>query len=107
VAYRRRYRSDVEFALAMDLVVSDERNPRAAMSALRSIAVEAEALEWEEGTAIAAELIVLLQAETYETVSGTMTTLGELWRGADRLARGIVNEYLASPLDPRVMGHPS
>ena len=37
VAYRRRYRSDVEFALAMDLVVSDERNPRAAMSALRSI----------------------------------------------------------------------
>ena len=28
VAYRRRYRSDVEFAFAMDLVVSDERNPR-------------------------------------------------------------------------------
>ena len=69
--------------------------------------IEAQALEWEEGAAIAAESIALVQAETYETVSGTMATLGELWRGADRLARGIVNEYLASPLDPRVMGHPS
>ena len=107
VAYRRRYRSDVEFALAMDLVVSDDRNPRAAMSALRSIVLEAEALEWESGATIAAELIVLLQAETYDTVGGTMSTLGELWRGVDRLARGIVNEYLASPLDPRVMGHTS
>ncbi len=107
VAYRRRYRSDVEFALAMDLVVSDERNPRAAMSALRSVVTEARALEWDEGVAIAEELVALLQAEQYDTVAGTMATLGELWKGADRLARGIVTAYLASPLDPRVMGRPS
>ncbi len=107
VAYRRRYRSDVEFALAMDLVVSDERNPRAAMSALRSIVTEADALGWDEGKTVAEELIALLGAESYETVAGTMATLGDLWNGADRLARGIVSEYLASPLDPRVMGHPS
>ena len=107
VAYRRRYRSDVEFALAMDLVVSDERNPRAAMSALRILVTEARALGWEEGVTIAERLIVALQAETYETVAGTMATLGELWKGADRLARGIVSAYLASPLDPRVMGRPS
>ena len=77
------------------------------MSALRSIVVEAEALGWDDGASTADELIVLLQAETYETVAGTMATLGELWKGADRLARGIVKGYLASPLDPRVMGRPS
>jgi hypothetical protein len=34
-----------------------------------------------------------------------MAMLGELWDGSDQLARGIVSEFLASPVDPRVMGH--
>ena len=61
VAYRRRYRSDVEFALAMDLVVSDERNPRAAMSALRSIVVEARAWSGRRARRSPRSLIALLR----------------------------------------------
>ena len=61
----------------------------------------------EEGATIAEGLVTLLREETYETVAGTMATLGDLWNGTDRLARGIVSAYLASPLDPRVMGRPS
>jgi uncharacterized alpha-E superfamily protein len=105
VAYRRRYRSDVEFGLAMDLVVSDGLNPRAAMAALVIVRTEAEQLEWAHGVELVTRLIDLVAAETHETVGSTMATLGELWDGSDQLARGIVSEFLASPVDPRVMGH--
>jgi uncharacterized alpha-E superfamily protein len=104
VAYRRRYRSDVEFGLAMDLVVTDGLNPRAAMAALVIVRAEAEALEWSGGVELATRLVDLVEAEKHETVASTMAMLGELWDGADELARGIVSEFLASPVDPRVMG---
>ena len=104
VAYRRRYRSDVEFGLAMDLVVSDGLNPRAAMAALEIVRAEAEALEWAAGVQLATRLVDLVAAEKHDTVASTMAMLGELWDGADELARGIVREFLASPVDPRVMG---
>ena len=104
VAYRRRYRSDVEFGLAMDLVVSDGLNPRAAMAALEIVRAEAEALEWAAGVQLATRLVDLVAAEKHETVASTMAMLGELWDGSDQLARGIVSEFLASPVDPRVMG---
>jgi uncharacterized alpha-E superfamily protein len=104
VAYRRRYRSDVEFGLAMDLVVTDGLNPRAAMAALVIVRAEAEALEWAGGVELATRLVDLVEAEKHETVASTMAMLGELWDGADELARGIVSEFLASPVDPRVMG---
>ena len=72
VAYRRRYRSDVEFALAMDLVVSDERNPRAAMSALRSIVTEARsARSGTRASTIADGLVdAAARPRRYETVAG-------------------------------------
>lgn len=104
VAYRRRYRSDVEFTLAMDLVISDPLNPRAAMAALHGVLGQAEALDWTSGVELTGRMIDLVAAEEYDTVASTMEMLGALWNGCDELARGIVAEYLASPLDPRVMG---
>ncbi len=104
VAYRRRYRSDVEFTLAMDLVVSDALNPRSAVAALQGVRAQVGALDWGDGVELTERLIDLIAAEEYESVASTMTMLGTLWDGCDRLARGIVSEFLASPLDPRVMG---
>ncbi len=106
VAYRRRYRSDVEFGLAMDLVISDGLNPRAAMAALAIVRAEAEALDWAGG--VDARRPPRRPGGGRETrdcrrrrwpcsaTSGTVPI---------ELARGIVSEFLASPVDPRVMGH--
>jgi uncharacterized circularly permuted ATP-grasp superfamily protein/uncharacterized alpha-E superfamily protein len=104
VAYRRRYRSDVEFAFAANLVVSDDRNPRAVASALAIIAREAGALDWSDGVSIADELLDVVRGESFATIEGTMATLDALWKGSDRLARGITSAYLTSPLDPQRMG---
>ncbi len=104
VAYRRRYRSDVEFAFAAHLIVSDERNPRAVASALTIISREADALDWAEGVAIADDLVHVVRRESFATVAGTLDTLDALWKGSDRLARGIISTYLTSPLDPQLMG---
>jgi hypothetical protein len=68
------------------------------------VRAEAEALEWSGGVELATRLVDLVEAEKHETVASTMAMLGELWDGADELARGIVSEFLASPVDPRVMG---
>jgi hypothetical protein len=91
--------------LAMDLVISDGLNPRAAMAALAIVRTEAEALDWASGVELTTRLVDLVAAEKHETVASTMAMLGELWDGSDQLARGIVSEFLASPVDPRVMGH--
>ena len=70
------------------------------MAALVIVRAEAEALEWTAGVELANRLVDLVAAETHDTVASTMTMLGELWDGADQLARGIVSEFLASPVGP-------
>jgi uncharacterized circularly permuted ATP-grasp superfamily protein/uncharacterized alpha-E superfamily protein len=104
VAYRRRHRSDVEFRLAMHLVVADVHNPRAAAAALEAVRYQAEQLEWDEGSAAAADLLVSLSQTPFDTVQSTAVALGELWRACDRLARDVVGVHLVAPVDPRVMG---
>jgi uncharacterized circularly permuted ATP-grasp superfamily protein/uncharacterized alpha-E superfamily protein len=107
VAYRRRHRSDIEFALAMHLVISDERNPRAAATALTIISEQAQALGWSEGVSIVAALLDVVRRENFTDLGRTMDTLNTLWSGCDRLARGVVSAYLTTPLDPQLMGRPA
>ena len=71
------------------------------MAALEIVRAEAEALEWAAGVQLATRLVDLVAAEKHDTVASTMAMLGELWDGSDQLARGIVSEFLASPVDPQ------
>ena len=104
VAYRRRYRSDVEFGAAVALVVLDGNNPRSAASAIESVGREAEAVGWTDGAKLAADLADGLQRSRLHSPKSTERALQELYVGCDQLARGVVSTFLASPVDPRPVG---
>ncbi len=104
VAYRRRHRSDVEFELALHLVVADVHNPRSAAAAIREVRHQAEQLGWARGVEEASGLLSLIEAASFETVESTASLLTQVFDGCDRLARDVVGSYLAAPVDPRMMG---
>jgi uncharacterized alpha-E superfamily protein len=104
VAYRRRYRSDVEFAQAVELVVTDESNPRSAAFAVQTVQAESDRLGWDDGAKLAGELFDELQRARLQTPGSTTRALDQLYVGCDRLARDLVGRYLASPADPHAMG---
>ncbi len=104
VAYRRRHRSDVEFAAAVHLVVADVHNPRAAASAIREVGQQAELLDWATGVEETSRLLSILDSASFATVESTAEVLADVFDGCDRLARDVVGSYLAAPVDPRVMG---
>lgn len=104
VAYRRRYRSDVEFSAAAQLVITDDSNPRSAASAIATVAHEAGRLGWDEGAKLATELFDLLQRSRLHDQASTGRILGQVYDGCDRLSRDLIGTYLASPVDPQAMG---
>jgi uncharacterized alpha-E superfamily protein len=104
VAYRRRHRSDVELDLALQLVIADEHNPRAARAAIRSVRHQADRLGWEHGVATADELLATLDHASFATLDDAASVLTAVYTGCDRLARDVVGSYLAAPVDPRMMG---
>jgi uncharacterized alpha-E superfamily protein len=104
VAYRRRHRSDVELATALHLLIAEVHNPRAAASAIRDVRHQADQLGWQFGVDAASELLVLLEAASFDSVEGMVTTLADVFSGCDLLARDVVGSYLAAPVDPRMMG---
>ncbi len=104
VAYRRRYRSDVEFDLAVQLVIADVNNPRSAASAIGEVLQQAERLGWKLGVDESTRLLAALQTASFDTVESTAAVLTDVFEGCDRLARDVVGSYLAAPVDPRMMG---
>ena len=104
VAYRRRYRSDVEFTAAVELIISEDANPRSAASAMATVADEATLIGWTEGAQLATELFDMLQRSRLSSQASTTRVLATLYEGCDRLARSLVGTYLLSPVDPRAMG---
>ncbi len=104
VAYRRRYRSDVEFVAAVELAVSDPSNPRSAAFAIATVRDEVGRLGWSDGEKLSSELFDQLQQSRIHTPAATARALDDLYEGCDRLARDIVSRYLASPVDPQAMG---
>lgn len=85
VAYRRRHRSDVEPAPALELLLDDTDNPRSSAACLAHVAEHVAALEWPEGLAAAAAL-----REHPRPARAGLATLGDL----------IVDEWFATPVDP-------
>ncbi len=104
VAYRRRYRSDVEFETAVHLVVAEIHNPRAAASAIRGVRHQADRLGWQRGVDESTRVLAMLDDASFETVESTALVLADVFDGCDRLARDVVGSYLSAPVDPRMMG---
>jgi uncharacterized circularly permuted ATP-grasp superfamily protein/uncharacterized alpha-E superfamily protein len=104
VAYRRRHRSDVEFDAALQLVVADIHNPRAAAAAIRAVRHQADRLGWENGVETATRLLERFELVSFGSVASTLEALDEVFAGCDLLARDVVGSYLSAPIDPRMMG---
>ena len=85
VAYRRRYRSDVEFVAAVELVVSDPSNPRSAAYAIATVRDEVGRLGWTDGEKLSSELFDQLQQSRLHTPAATARVLDDLYDGCDRL----------------------
>jgi uncharacterized alpha-E superfamily protein len=104
VAYRRRHRSDVEFDAALQLVVADIHNPRAAAAAIRAVRHQAERLGWTNGVETASRLLERFEMVSFVSVESALDALDEVFAGCDQLARDVVGSYLSAPIDPRMMG---
>ncbi len=104
VAYRRRYRSDVEFGAAARLVVTDAANPRSAAASIDAVVAEVTRLGWTEGVELATVTAMRLAHADMATPETVDRALNALYDGCDTLARDLVRRYLASPVDPLAMG---
>lgn len=110
VAYRRRYRSDVELGAVLDLLVHDDANPRSLAFQLDRLREHMASLAWQEG----ADLV-------HRASLGALTTVGDTVSGGRRIdvdalvlaARGpllelgtaVVRRWFADPVNPMVMGN--
>lgn len=93
VAYRRRFRSDVEADRAVDLVLRDATNPRSARAALESVAVHARAAGWDEGERLAAEAIAALDLPTGACVAAVRPLV-------DEMSSSMVRRWFSAPVNP-------
>jgi uncharacterized circularly permuted ATP-grasp superfamily protein/uncharacterized alpha-E superfamily protein len=96
VAYRRRYRSDVEAEAAAALLLRDPSNPRSLAACLERLAGHAADSEWEAGVVLAraaSEALSLEMAESIPTVQAAV----------DEFGRGVVARWFAAPVSPMVV----
>jgi uncharacterized alpha-E superfamily protein len=96
VAYRRRYRSDVEVAATCSLLITDPSNPRSLAGSLQRIAGHAEAVGWDAGRIIVGGALDALSLEVAEMVP---TVRGIL----DEFSRAVVERWFAAPVAPMVV----
>lgn len=96
VAYRRRYRSDVEYEAACSLLVRDAGNPRSLAAGIERIAAHAVQLEWETGVVLsgaARDALVLDLDELVPTVRSIL----------DEVGRAVIGHWFAAPVSPVIV----
>jgi uncharacterized circularly permuted ATP-grasp superfamily protein/uncharacterized alpha-E superfamily protein len=96
VAYRRRYRSDVEAEAAGRLLVLDVDNPRSVAAALRTARAHTVTLEWADGTMLVDEGIDALR-RPLDVALPIVRQVGE------RLGAALVRRWFSAPTEPMAM----
>jgi uncharacterized circularly permuted ATP-grasp superfamily protein/uncharacterized alpha-E superfamily protein len=96
VAYRRRYRSDVEPASAIALLVRDPGNPRSLAGSLERLAADAETSGWQAGVLLARSAYDALALDLDELVPTVRATLEEF-------SRALNAHWFAAPVSPVVV----
>lgn len=110
VAYRRRYRSDVDLDAVLDLLLRDDSNPRGLVFQLDRLREHVAALAWADGL----ELVQRASTAALESVDGAV--LGGRRLAVDsfvlsvrapllELADALVARWFADPVSPTMMGH--
>jgi uncharacterized circularly permuted ATP-grasp superfamily protein/uncharacterized alpha-E superfamily protein len=96
VAYRRRYRSDVEAEAAGRLLVLDVDNPRSVAAALTTARAHTVALEWADGTLLVDEALDALR----RPLDVALPLVGEV---GERLGAALVRRWFSAPTEPVAM----
>ena len=93
VAYRRRYRSDVEPAAALSLLVRDESNPRSLAACIARMSSHADEAEWDAGVELADAARRALALDLPELAPAVRDLIGQA-------GRALVDRYFAAPVNP-------
>ncbi len=96
VAYRRRYRSDVEPESAISLLVRDAGNPRSLAASLERLAADAETSGWQTGAMLAHSARDALALDLVELIPTVRATLEEF-------SRALSAHWFAAPVSPVVV----
>ena len=111
VAYRRRYRSDIELAAVLDLLVHDDANPRSLSFQLDRMREHVASLGWERGVALVEQASLGSITPVEGTIVGgrrlqvdalVLETRGPLLE----LGEAIVDRWFSDPVNPMVLGAP-
>lgn len=109
VAYRRRYRSDVDLGAVVDLLLRDDTNPRGLAFQLDRLREHVAALGWREGVQLvhAASAAALADADD-AVVGGRRLNIDGFVLGVRgsllQLTDAIVAHWFADPVKPTMMG---
>ncbi len=94
VAYRRRYRSDVELDPAVALLVLEVDNPRSFAACVARLAEHAAAIDWPDGVLAVAELRRTIEVEA--PLHGVPMAIGRVHALHDLL----LDRWFATPVEP-------
>ncbi len=109
VAYRRRYRSDIELDAVMDLLVHDDANPRSLAFQLDRMREHVASLGWEQGRALVERASMGAITPINASISGgrrlqvdalVLDTRGPLLELGD----SVVERWFSDPVNPMVLG---
>jgi uncharacterized alpha-E superfamily protein len=109
VAYRRRYRSDVELEAVIDLLIRDDANPRGLAFQLDRLREHSASLDWTEGSALIEQASIAAMAQIDGVVAGgrrlsvdglVLAVRGPLLA----LDAAVVARWFADPVNPMVLG---
>ena len=108
VAYRRRYRSEVDFHAVVDLLLRDDANPRSLAYQLDRLREHAAGLAWSEGAALVERASIAAFAQVDHDVSnGRVVSLDAFVLGVRGplldLAAAVVQRWFADPVNPTLM----
>jgi uncharacterized circularly permuted ATP-grasp superfamily protein/uncharacterized alpha-E superfamily protein len=109
VAYRRRYRSDVELRAVVDLLVRDDVNPRGLAFQLDRLREHLASLAWPEGAALVEQAMRATFADVDDVVvRGRRLAVDSLVLAARgpllQLDAAVVARWFADPVNPMIMG---
>jgi uncharacterized alpha-E superfamily protein len=109
VAYRRRYRSDVELGAVIDLLVHDDANPRSLAFQLDRLREHMASLAWQEGSGLVQQASLGALGVVDDAVAGGRRISVDSLVLAARaplleLGNAVVQRWFADPVNPMVLG---
>jgi uncharacterized alpha-E superfamily protein len=108
VAYRRRYRSEVDLRAVLDLLLHDDANPRSLSYQLDRLREHTVGLAWPEGAALVEQANVHALADvSADVVNGRIISLDSFVLGVRapllELAAAVVRRWFDDPVNPTLM----